>query len=251
LTLVHAVYFDEEEFSMAPVQLDRRIELGKTMCLLAKEEFSRKLGVEAEYVVCNGEAPDVLTEIAREKGADLIALGTYGRRGLKRLLLGSVTSSVVVNSPCEVLVVRNNGKCSGYESILVPFDGSDFSKRALEKALALSKENKSEVTLLYVIPRYEEMIEFMKTEHIEEKLFAEARRITAEGEKTAQAQGTGIATVIEQGNPERAITGIAEKLGADLIVMGTYGWKGVDKAIMGSTTERVIMSAPCPVLIVR
>jgi nucleotide-binding universal stress UspA family protein len=231
--------------------LDARIEMGKSMCLRAKEEFAAKLGVDAEYVICNGEAPDVLSDVAREKGADLIALGTYGRRGLKRLIMGSVTSSVVVKSPCEVLVVRTNGKCHRYESILVPYDGSEFSRRALEKAARLAKENKSELTLIYVIPRYEEMIEFMKTEHIEEKLFSEARRITGEAEKITQPLGISFASVIEEGHPEKRIIETATRLGADLIVIGTYGWKGLNKAIMGSTTERVILQAPCPVLIVR
>jgi nucleotide-binding universal stress UspA family protein len=57
--------------------------------------------------------------------------------------------------------------------------------------------------------------------------------------------------VVRDGNAGEEIIGTAESLKSDLIVMGTYGWRGVDKALMGSTTERVIMNASCPVLAVR
>lgn len=248
---MNAVYFDEEEFGIAPVQLDKRLEFGKKICFEAKEKYQKLLGIDAQYIVCNGEAHDVLTDIAKEKGADLIALGTYGRRGLKRLIMGSVTSSVIVKSPCDVMVLRKTLPCRRFQSLLVPFDGSEFSRRALERASDLAKSNKAQLTILYVIPRYEEMIEFIKSEHIQEKLFSEARKIVAEGEKLAGDHGLSIGSVIEEGHPEGTINNTAKKLGVDLIVMGTYGWKGVNKAIMGSTTERVIMNAAVPVLVVR
>ncbi len=189
--MVHAVYFDEEEFSLAPEQREKRFELGKKVCYQARETISSEFGIEVESLICEGEPPDVITDIAAGKKADLIAMGTYGRKGLKRLVMGSVTSKVIVNSPCDVLVVKKPcSECTGqYKSILVPFDGSEFSKKALEHACELSRMDNAEITVLYVIPRYEEMVEFFKTESIKKSLMQEAQRITAEANKIASSRG--------------------------------------------------------------
>ena len=129
--IVHAVYFDEEEFSIAPEQREKRFEFGKKISYQAKEEILSRFDINIESIVCEGEPPDVIADIAREKKVDLIVMGTHGRKGLKRLLMGSVTSSVIASSPCDTLIVKKPCKeCNGeYKSILVPFDGSEFSKR--------------------------------------------------------------------------------------------------------------------------
>ncbi len=139
IILVHAVYFDEEEFAIAPEQRERRFKLGKEACYQTKDMVLSEFGVQAEALVCEGEPPDVIVDIAREKKADLISMGTHGRRGIKRLVMGSVTSKVIANASCDVLVVKKPcAECTGeYKSILVPFDGSEFSKKALDRACKL------------------------------------------------------------------------------------------------------------------
>ncbi|MEJ2695789.1 MAG: universal stress protein [Candidatus Sulfobium sp.] len=251
--LVHAVYFDEEEFGNAPEQLAKRLEFGKNVCYQAKEKVVSEFGIEADALVCEGEPPDVVANIAREKKADLIAMGTYGRKGLKRLLMGSVTSAVIVHSPCDVLVVKKPcTECTGsYSSVLLPFDGSDFSKNALKRACQLSKVDGCTVTVLYVIPRYEEMIGFFRTESIRKSLMREADKVVDAAKEIASGEGISVKTEIREGATGDEIVKAAESLKNDLIMMGTYGWRGVNKAIMGSTTERVIMHASCPILAVK
>ncbi|BCB95706.1 universal stress protein [Dissulfurispira thermophila] len=253
LIIVHAVYFDEEEFGIAPEQREKRFELGKNICYQTKETILSEFAIDVDSIVCEGEPPDIIVDIAREKKTDLIAMGTYGRKGLKRLVMGSVTSKVIVNSPCDILVVKKPcSECTGeYKSILVPFDGSEFSKKALGHACRMSKLDNAEITVLYVIPRYEEMVEFFRTESIKKSLMREAERIIAEAKKIASSASASISTTIQEGSAGDSIIDIAGTLKNDLIVMGTYGWKGVSRAIMGSTTERVIMNASCPVLVVR
>jgi hypothetical protein len=250
MTLVHAVYFDEEEFGNAPEQLEKRLELGKNVCYQTKEMIRSEFGLRAEALVCEGEPPDVIKEVAHEKNADLIAMGTYGRKGLKRLFMGSVTSGVIVDSPCDVLVVKKPcTECTGvYSSILVPFDGSEFSKSALKRACDLSKVDGAGITVLYVIPRYEEMLGFFKTDSIKQSLMDEAKKIIDAAQAVAAAKGMSVKSEISEGSSGDEIVKTADRLKNDLIVMGTYGWRGVNKAIMGSTTERVIMNSQCPVL---
>ncbi len=253
LIMIHAVFFDEEEFGIAPEQREKRFEIGRNACAVSKKEISAEFGIEAESIVCEGEAVNIIIDTAREKGADLIAMGTHGRKGLRRLLMGSATSGVIVNSPVDVMVIKKPRGDSGgsYSSILLPFDGSDFSKKALERGCRLAKEDSGKITILYVIPRYEEMIGFFRSDSIRKSLRDEAEKIVDIAREIAAGFGVPIKTEIREGQTADEIAQAASKLNSDLIVMGTYGWRGVNKAIMGSTTERVIISAPCPVLAVR
>jgi len=255
ILLIHAVYFDQEEFAILPSQMEKRFEIGAQACRNAKTNLQAEFGLNGsvESYVCEGEPPDVIVETAEAKDADLIALGTYGRKGLKRLLMGSVTSQVILNSRIDVLVVnRECTRCTGtYRSLLVPFDGSDSSKKALLRACELSKLDEGEITVLYVIPRYEEMMDFFKTETITKSLFQEAEKIADTARQLAAAQGVQIKAVVQEGHASEKIIEIADKFKNDLIVMGTHGWRGMNKAILGSTAERIIAHASHPILIVR
>jgi len=255
LFLVHAVFFDEEEFAILPSQMEKRFEVGTKVCRMAKESLHTDYGMNGsvESLVCQGEPPAVIAEIAADKKADLIALGTYGRKGLKRLLMGSVTAQMVLDAPCDVLVVKRPcAACTGtYTSILVPFDGSEFSRKALLRAIELAKIDSGKITVLYTIPRYEEMVEFYRSESIKKSLSQEAEKVIEQARKIAADAGTQVGAVIREGHAADEIVREADQRENDLIVMGTYGWRGMNKAIMGSTTNRVIMHASTPILVVK
>jgi nucleotide-binding universal stress UspA family protein len=235
--------------------MEKRLEAGTHVCMQAKKDLQAQIGLNGsvESFICEGEPPEVLNDIALSKKADLIALGTYGRKGLKRMLMGSVTSQVILNAPCDVLVVKRPcSACTGnYQSVLVPFDGSEYSRKALTRAGEMARDDGSRITVLYVIPRYEEMVEFFRTDSIKKSLYAEAEKVLLQAKAVAEKGGFSIATVIREGHASDEIVGAAVKLENDLIAMGTYGWKGVNQAIMGSTTNRVIAHAACPILVVK
>jgi nucleotide-binding universal stress UspA family protein len=258
LSIVHAVYFDAEEFAIPPAQIERGVERATRFCREAQARTVAECGGLAErtrVLVREGEAPAVLARVAAEERADLVALGTFGRSALRRLLVGSVTAEVVLESPCDVLVVKRPcGACNGrYTSILVAFDRSESSKKALVRAAELAKAEGAKLTVLYVIPRYEEMVEFLRTDAIEGSLRAAADKVLAEARAiaTAAAPGLEVATRVGGGHAADEILAAARQLGSDLVVMGTHGWTGVSKAIMGSTTSRVITHATSPVLVVK
>ncbi len=255
LCLVHAVYFDQEEFAILPSQMEQRFEFGTAVCRAAKQSLQDDFGLNGtvDSYVCQGEPPDVIIETAASRKADLITLGTYGRKGLKRLLMGSVTSQVILNAACDVLVVKKEcTKCAGsYRSLLVPYDGSASSKKALVRALEVAKTDGAEVSVLYVIPRYEEMVDFFKTEAINRSLYREAEKITGEAKKLADDLNMPIKAIVQEGHAGDKIVEIADRVKNDLIVMATHGWRGVNKAILGSTAERIIAHANCPVLVVK
>jgi nucleotide-binding universal stress UspA family protein len=251
--LVHAVYFDPEEFGIAPTHLDKRLKNGEKVCMETKEMIEAEFGIDVKTLLCEGEPPEVIANMAAEKKADLIVLGTYGRKGLNRLLMGSVTSQVIANAAVDVLVIRKKcTECTGtYRSVLVSYDGSDFSKNALARGCELAKIDGAEVAVVYVIPRYEEMVGFLRTESIKTSLMREAEKIVEGARELASGKGVTVKTEIKEGHAADKILETAAGLKNDLIVIGSYGWRGVNKAIMGSTTERVLVGAPCPVLAVR
>jgi len=253
--LVHSVFFDEEEFVSAPDQRERRFELGKKMCYQTREDISTEFGLNGnlEALICEGEPHEVIVDVATAKNADLIAMGTHGRKGLKKLFMGSVTSRVIVSSLCDVLIVKKPFMdCSGrYGSLLVSFDGSEFSKKALERACELSKIDGSEITAVYVIPRYEEMIEFFTSSLIKENLYHDAEKIMEKARSIATEKGLKMNTEIADGDEADKIIETANRLKSDLIIRGTHGWSGINRAIIGSVAERVIINAPCPILVVK
>jgi nucleotide-binding universal stress UspA family protein len=255
LVLVHAVYFDSEEFAIPPSQIDKGVEMAARFCAEAKARISKDYGLagSVEALVREGEAPEVLAKIADLEKADLIAVGTFGKSELKRLLIGSVTSEVILKAPCDVLVVRRPcNACTGrYSSILVAFDRSESSKKALVRAAELAATEKARLTVLYVIPRYEEMVEFLRTDAINESLHAGAEKMVADAKEIASARGLDVRAEIGEGHAADEIVNTAGRLESDLIVMGTYGWRGMSKALMGSTTNRVIIHASAPVLVVK
>lgn len=251
--LVHAVFFDTEEFGIAPEQQEKRFKIGEKACIQAKDMITAEFGIDAQYLLCEGESPDVIIDVANRKKADLIVLGTFGRKGLNRLLMGSVITDVIGKSSIDVLVVKKPcNKCTGeYKSILVPFDGSEFSKKAITRACQLSKIDGSSITTLYVIPKYEEMVEFYRTASIKESLYQEADKIINGAVSLASSQGITIQKEIVEGHSADKIIEIAKKQKNDMIIIGSHGYSRIDKAIIGSTTERVITNASCPILVVR
>ncbi|RJR17004.1 MAG: universal stress protein [Nitrospiraceae bacterium] len=251
--LVNGVFFDQEEFGNAPEILDKRVRLGKKICDQTRDMVRSEFGIDMDCLVSEGEPPEVITNAAHERSADLIVMGTYGRRGFKRRLLGSVTSDVIVNSPCDVLVVKKPcSECTGeYKSILVPFDGSVFSQKALNRASQLAGIAGAEITVLYVIPRYEEMLGFYKSESIKKRLRDEAQKILDTSVRIASKEKASVKTEVLEGQAADQAVKAAGRLKNDLIIMGSHGYRGVNRAIIGSTAERVIINAPCPILIAR
>ena len=77
--LVHAVFFDTEEFGIAPEQLEKRLKIGEKKCVESKNMVSGEFGIDVESILCEGEPPEVILDVAKGKNADLIVLGTYGR----------------------------------------------------------------------------------------------------------------------------------------------------------------------------
>jgi nucleotide-binding universal stress UspA family protein len=99
------------ELSHAPARVykewDQALREGVESKLRPLVEYARKEGVEAQALLLTGFADEAIIEAAKQQGADLIVMGTHGRRGAARLFLGSVASRVISTAPCPVMTVRS------------------------------------------------------------------------------------------------------------------------------------------------
>jgi nucleotide-binding universal stress UspA family protein len=146
-----------------------------------------------------------------------------------------------------------------YHHLLVPSDGTPLSLRALDQALALAKSLGSQVTLLHVQPALPvpmvgmgDMLDPATLESLSQTAEKESARILQEGQAAGLAAGVDIRTeVVKQDLPYRAIVEAAKRHGCDLIVMASHGRKGLSGLLIGSETQRVLLHASIPVLVVR
>jgi nucleotide-binding universal stress UspA family protein len=207
-----------------------------------------------------GDASTVIVDHAVSARADLIVMGTHGRRGFKRLLLGSVTETVLREAPCPVLTVPSSASAAFAESvtfkrILCPIDFSASSLQALGFALDLARQADGRVTLLHVVEWLAEeepqALAHFNVQEYRNHLAADAGRrlrlLVAEESRT----WVEIGNLVVLGRSHREILQAAEKIPANLVVMGAQGRGGVGLALFGSTTQQVVRSAACPVLTVR
>jgi nucleotide-binding universal stress UspA family protein len=215
-------------------------------------ELTAKSGwnhVEHEVVVDRGSVADCILQFAEEKNIDLIAMGTHGRRGLDRIVLGSVTERVLRTAHCPVLAVHNAGTETWkgtveVRKILFCTDFSDNSPRALEYAFLLACHYKAEISLLHVLERSSSSEELEpEKQHVLERL----ETLTPENVQKCVA----VVPAVRAGHAYQEILQYAAENRTDLIVIGVRGRNAIDLALFGSTTHRVIQLGSYPVLVVR
>ena len=144
------------------------------------------------------------------------------------------------------------------KSILVPSDFSEFSDRALQKAIDMAKEYKSRIYLLHVIDEglQQCVADYCLTEEVMRKMEMEDRaatrqRLEQQIGRIPDAAGLDISYEIRKGYPAEEILKDQEEKNPDLIVIASHGRTGLLHNLMGSTTDKVLKRATCPVLLVR
>ncbi len=185
-----------------------------------------------------------------ENGIDLVVVGTHGRRGMERFLLGSTAEFIFRNSPCPVLTTGPHVMLRPYhgftaEHILFPTDLGPHAEHALAYALSFARENHARLTLLHVMKPEEAFRADSKTvlegtrEKVEVLLPDDARDWCAPE------------IVVEAGDAAAKVLDYADKERPDLIVLGLPKNKKFNSHFRTGVTFKIISQAPCPVLTVR
>lgn len=224
-------------------------------------------GIDATPLVQEGRAHEVIVSRAQEQPADLLVIGTHGRNGFRRLLLGSVAEKVLRTAPCPVLTVPPGAApvtgAPALERILCPVDFSPSARKALRYALELTRQTNGRLTVLYALEyaEPEENLELSPFDPCYPASVENRRRRQQLADYTRQrlhaliaeeaAAGGEIDQVVMNDRAYKAILRQAADAGTDLIVMGAQGSGGLELMLYGSNTQHVVRAATCPVLTVR
>jgi nucleotide-binding universal stress UspA family protein len=228
----------------------------------------KKAGVSvSEKEVPKGRASTVETivDYAAQDKTDLIVMGSRGLGGLRRAVLGSVSSGVAAHAPCATLVVWPSGGEAddadpAIRRILVAIDGSQNGQRALEAAVDMTKGLKVELRIAHIvhIPTLFWSMgvpgSAVPTERIEEDAEKAARQLLAKAVKFANGSGVADAKdelVNDLVSPWQGIVELAEHDDADVIVVGTRGNGGFKKLLLGSVANSVLHYAHRSVLVTK
>ena len=219
----------------------------------------RSSGLNATARVLCGDAKAVIVDHARAIGADFVVVGSRGMSGLARFLLGSVAAAVARFSPCSVEIVRaapsDQPKRTAMK-ILLATDGSECSQVAARSIAERPWPAGSEFRVISV-PELSAPVLKMISHSAMDKLRCDAMKRAEDAEAAAEeilssAGLTESGTVaVSAAMPKEIILQNAEEWGADLIVCGSHGRRGLSRFLLGSLSEAIASHAKCSVEIIR
>lgn len=221
---------------------------------------ARREGVVVETRVRGGYIVEQLLLEAEQYNADLIVMGTHGRSGVQRLVLGSIAEKVLRRAKCPVMTVPPGTKVAPAEIvlpdiILCAVDFSDASLRALDYAMSLAQESDATLVLMHVVDWAAEtwaagthggaLADYTQARK------TEAERLLRNAIPEPAREWCKPEILVAEGKPWREILRVARERQADLVVLGVLGRGALDLTLFGSTTHHIVREAPCPVLTVR
>jgi len=202
-----------------------------------------------EGILERGELWNVLDDVIHRHSVDLIIMGTHGKHGFKKLVLGSAAEQIFRKASCPVLTIGPNAhkpSANGtlFKQIIFATDFSAGSLRALPYALSLAEENQAHLILLHVIP--------LVPLHQQEQVAADAHERLRELVPEGASDWCRPECVVRFEFPAQGILSLAENQRADLIVMGVHKAAPVAAShLPWAIAYEVVCHAPCPVLTVR
>jgi len=204
----------------------------------------------------DGPSPaDAIVSYADEHDVDLVVAGTHGRRGLRRLFIGSVAEEVLRRAPCPVLTVRADEAVASawnVHNILVPVDFSSGADQAVQHAKELALTYGAQITLLHAV---EEVV--YPSAYGMEMADAPGPEIVHRVEDTLASMARddiGYEHVVIEavvGYAPSVILDYQQEHDVDLTVISTHGRSGLERLLLGSVTERVLRRATTPVFVVK
>lgn len=243
-------YLPAPRTSSAAVRENELREL-RRFAALAEEE-----GATVEAEIREGDPAHEISTWTAESPAGLVVMGTHGRTGLERLLLGSVTEEVLRRAACPVLTVaRTTDRQPGvFRRILCATDLRDVSANTIDFALSLAEEGESELVLVHVLEGLEPAfgqpvplgvpLDGPRPADFEGDALQRLRKAVP---KDARAF-CHVEEVVVAGRARDEILRLAAERNADLVVVGAQWHHPVDRVFFGSTSRHVVRNARCPVL---
>jgi nucleotide-binding universal stress UspA family protein len=215
---------------------------------LSKKAQSAKVPVEC--IVRTGGIQEEIRSIVNSSKIDFVIMGTHGRRGVERWVLGSVAEQLLRSIKTPLLTIgkarRRETVPPGVRRILLTTDFSEGTSEAFAYAFSIAQECQAQITLLHVIgdigadtsQHYRDILIKEMCQQLE-NLIPDEARIWCD-----------VRTRVETGLPFKVILKVLEKENIDLLVMNVHSKRGPDRSLLDTTAERVVRAATCPVLMV-
>jgi nucleotide-binding universal stress UspA family protein len=221
----------------------------------AKEDAGRLneqlQGIEHEVVIGEGKIWEVMSDLIEQKEIDLVVLGTRGRTGFGKTLLGSVAEQILRQSPCPVLTVGPHVNLWSEEyakmrEILYATDLAADFPMAAPYAVSLAQENQAHLVLLHVVedPKAGDLVDSPEVVNVKERKLQQL--VTEQAGLWCEPT-----YIVEQGPAAEKILDVAKRRHTDLIVLGARPAKGLTTHLNIGTVHKVVSQATCPVLTVR
>jgi nucleotide-binding universal stress UspA family protein len=219
----------------------------------------KREAVDLQTIVKVGVPKDEILAIVNDEKIDLVVMGTHGRNAFERLLLGSLTERMLRKIPVPILTVshldpamepRNDGPVP-LRNVLYATDLSDSAEVGLKFALELARGAGARLTVLHVLQAIETIYWGAEGGYLTDELDVlrqETFKRLMLSIPEQWSKGVKVIPMMVEGDPFREILRIADEEKTDLIVMNLHGKGFVERALLGSTAERVIRSAQVPVL---
>lgn len=226
----------------------------------ARKELERLAGEHLKGVervrtaaLRHASAPAGICEYAREHDVDLVVVGTQGRTGLARVLMGSCAARLVRHAHCDVLVVRGDTSDWNVRHIVAPTDLSDNASAAIAAAGQIHETFGGRLSLLHVLDETVPIPSIETFGLANSDTLARRLKEDLEGIRTTLFvdDETISSHVLVGETPAPGICRWAKEHDAQLVVVATHGRTGLAAMLIGSVAEQVVQQAPCPVLTVR
>lgn len=193
----------------------------------------------------------VVEAVQGDRGVDLVVMGTHGRTGFARILLGSVAEKVVRHAPCSVLVTR--GASTTFKRVLCPVDFSEDSRHAVDAAAELAQRTKAEIALVHVV---EVPVVYSDGPLIVDFIGDLEKRSARMLEQWAAELKAKVSVPVTMrslsGSPGAQTLAVLDDDPAfDLVVVGSHGRTGIRRFLLGSVAEQIVRHAPCSVMVAR
>jgi len=208
-------------------------------------------GIEHEVVIAEGKIWEVMSDLIEQKEIDLVVLGTRGRTGFGKTLLGSVAEQILRQSPCPVLTVGPHVDLWSEEyakmrEILYATDLAADLPMAAPYAVSLAQENQAHLVLLHVVEDSKAGDLVDGPEVVDLKVRKLQQLVTQQAGLWCDPS-----YIVEQGPAAEKILDVAKRRHTDLIVLGARPAKGLATHLNIGTVHKVVSQATCPVLTVR
>ena len=256
-TTVQVISVVEPVYGWDHPDLEQALQNSAEQTIQAAAAFFKQAGLETKTSVLTGDPKNVIVNEAADFDADFIVIGAHSTHGVLQFLLGGVARAVARLAPCSVEIVRRTPDALPLK-VLLATDGSECSKAA---AQSIAQRPWTGGTLFRILSVVEPSAPLLRPPYFSHEMMEEVRGKDMQRAQEAVASaefildGAGIrassTVAVPAATPKELILSEAAEWGAELIVVGSHGRRGVNRLLLGSVSEAVALHAQCSVEIIR